>query len=161
MPTAYRPLSNVSNYAALDSSATGALTRGMALAVVSWPTGSTDLPKVKGCADGTRPDGVVLDAIDLGATGRFAPRCAASSAFILGGSVMAGDLLKVSAGKWLSVNEVARCSDLHCAHPSLIGGRALDPLASADLKQVANSNGPAEQHYACRATSRLEPSGSA
>jgi hypothetical protein len=101
MPTAYRPLSNVSNYAALDSSATGALTRGMALAVVSWPTGSTDLPKVKGCADGTRPDGVVLDAIDLGATGRFAPRCAASSAVILGGSVMAGDLLKVSAGKWV------------------------------------------------------------
>ena len=101
MPTAYRPLSNVSNYAALDSSATGALTRGMALAVVSWPTGSTELPKVKGCADGTRPDGVVLDAIDLGATGRFAPRCVASSAVILGGSVMAGDLLKVSSGKFV------------------------------------------------------------
>ena len=101
MPTAYRPLSNVSNYAALDSSASGALTRGMALSVVSWPTGSTELPKVKGCADGTRPDGVVLDAIDLGATGRFAPRCAASSAVILGGSVMAGDLLKVSSGKFV------------------------------------------------------------
>jgi len=122
MPTAYRPLSNVSNYAALDSSATGALTRGMALAVVSWPTGSTELPKVKGCADGTRPDGVVLDAIDLGATGRFAPRCAASSAVILGGSVMAGDLLKVSSGKWIK-----------CSPGDQAWMRALQSGSSGDL----------------------------
>lgn len=100
MATAYRAITP-QNPANLDPMAASALVRGQPIQIANAPTTAAVLFTVKVCPDGQRPDGLVIDAIDLGGTGRFQPRCSAASVVLLGGAVAVGDLLKVSAGKWV------------------------------------------------------------
>lgn len=100
MATAYRQIT-AANAAKLDALAGGAIVRGQPVQATNAPIQPTDVFTVKLCADGLRPDGTAIDAIDLGGTGRFAPRSSAALPALLGGAVAAGDLLKVSSGKWI------------------------------------------------------------
>ena len=78
MATAYRQIT-AANSAKLDSLVGGAIVRGQPIQATNAPIQPTDVFTVKLCVDGARPDGTVMDAIDLGSTGRFSPRCSAAT----------------------------------------------------------------------------------
>lgn len=121
MATAYRQIT-AANSAKLDSLVGGAIVRGQPIQATNAPIQPTDVFTVKLCVDGARPDGTVMDAIDLGSTGRFSPRCSAATPVLLGGAVMAGDLLKVSSGKLIK-----------CSPGDQAWMRALQSGSSGDL----------------------------
>ena len=93
---------NPNNIVKADPAVAAAINAGQPLQITNVPTGSQDL-LVKLCVDGARPELIATQAVDPGGTGygQAVPRNSPSLLVLLGGAVVAGDLLKVSSGKFV------------------------------------------------------------
>ena len=93
---------NPQNIVKADPVVSGPIGAGQPLQITNVPSGSQDL-LVKLCADAGRPDMVVTQAVDYGGSGygQAIPRNSPAVLVTLGGAVVAGDLLKVSSGKFV------------------------------------------------------------
>jgi hypothetical protein len=112
-----------------DASVMASVSAGQPVSITNLPTGGQDF-SVKVCADGARPDMIVTQAIDYGGTniGQAVPRNSPALLVLLGGAVVAGDLLKVSSGKlikcgvgdqgWLRALQAGAANDLINAEAS-------------------------------------------
>lgn len=96
---------SANNVVKADGSITSPLGTGQPVQLSNVATGSQDF-LIKLCPDGGRPDLILSAAIDPNGTGygQAMPRGSAVFPVWLGGAVAAGDLLKVSAGKWVKCN---------------------------------------------------------
>ncbi len=106
-----------------DASVVASISAGNAVSITNVPTGAQEFT-VKVCADGARPDMILTQALDYGGTniGQAVPRNSPALLVLLGGAVVAGDLLKVSSGKlikcgvgeqgWLRALQAGAANDL-------------------------------------------------
>lgn len=114
---------SANNVVKADPSVMGSIATGQPAQITNVPTGSADI-LVKVCVDGGRPDLIITANVDANGTGygQAIPRNSAAIPVWLGSAVAAGDLLKVSAGKWVK-----------CSATDQGWARALQAGASGDV----------------------------